>query len=76
MKRDRVITSFRFVENMIGQFIYPKVCVNKFSCSSSHDILLASIDIAVLKEIKCLLLEDFEMNDLREIFCSSYRCPS
>lgn len=65
VKFDRVIISFRCVDNVIDQCIYLEICGNKFIVLAFYveDILLASSD-KFTQKTECLLFKNFEMKDL------------
>jgi hypothetical protein len=68
IKFHKVITSFRFIENLVDQCIYLKVSGSKviFLVLYVDGILLASNDLGLLYETKQLLSQSFEMKELGE----------
>jgi hypothetical protein len=68
IKFHKVITSLRFIENLVDQYIYLKVSGSKviFLVLYIDDILLASNDLGLLYETKQLLSQSFEMKELGE----------
>lgn len=63
-----VISSFGFVENIMDQSIYLKVSGSKicFLVLYVDDILLATNDKGLLREVKQFLSKNFDMKDMGE----------
>ncbi|KAL4342158.1 hypothetical protein GQ457_08G026470 [Hibiscus cannabinus] len=66
LKFHEVISSFRFVENIMDQCIYQKVSGSKicFLILYVDDILLATNDRGMLHEVKQFLSKNFDMKDM------------
>ena len=68
LKFDQVISDFGFKKNIADQCVYQKFkgCRLIFFVLYVDDILLASDDMDLLLEIKSFLLQNFEIEDLRD----------
>lgn len=68
LKFHEVISTFGFVENVMDQCIYQKVSGSKvcFLILYVDDILLATNDMGLLREVKQYLSKNFDMKDMGE----------
>ena len=70
LKFHNVISSFGFMENVMNQYIYHKVSGSKmiFIVPYVNDILFASSDLGLLHEVKWFLSQQFDIEDMDEVF--------
>lgn len=67
-----VIKSFGFKENIVDQYIYPKVSGSKYIILVLfvYNILLDNSDMTLMHDTKRLLLKNFDMKDPGEALMS------
>ena len=68
LKFHEVISTFGFVENIMDQCIYQKISGSKvcFLVLYVDDVLLATNDLGLLREVKQYLSKNFDMKDMGE----------
>jgi hypothetical protein len=68
LKFNNMISSYGFVENVVDHCIYLKVSGSRFIFLVLYvdDILLATSDLALLRETKNYISSNFEMKDIGE----------